>query len=290
MSLNINRRLQVLEKLVGNDEQANQSAIEAEWIIISRMRLEGVSVWSDACGHVLYPLDFLDTRKTYLLMMQAEEERIRKHISDTLHFCAKHDPYLLDANYPLLEYFLWTLLYLCNEEKCFRPLTIPAEICALLLAIKPEESLHYKPTDWCYECGYGYPSCTYGASHDQLAFLTTRYSRDEIDVMSAPYRGKDCLLCGGEIKRHEYSHSERWQQSPAHRLRQSKQREWQEEIEAVELPEDFLSGLFVPHDREWKAAEASAKADFMQRRAKQNTIRVQHQPSVEAILRYTRGR
>jgi hypothetical protein len=282
MNQSIGRRVTAVERTVGNNEQATLESIEAEWIILFRTRLEGASVWSEAGGHVLWPIDSIQTRKAYQLMMAAQEERIQKHLSDTLHFCAEQDPYMLDANYPLLEYFLWTVLYVCWEEKCFRPFTIPVEICDLLLAMKPEESLHYRPCDWCYECGYGYPAALYGVAHDIKAFLVTRYSEEEINAMSAPYRGKACLLCGGEIMQHAYSSSEGWQNSPANRLRQAKLQEWQAEIEAVEVAEEMKEGRFVPHDGFDNGIEA-AKADFMQRRARQKTIRIEHQPSVDDI-------
>jgi hypothetical protein len=288
MSSVINKRLQTIEKQVGTDEQATQSTIDAELIVICRMRIEGVSVWTGAGGHVLYPLDFIDTRKAFQLMMGAQAERIRSHISRTLKFCAEQDPYMLDANYPLLEYFLRLVFCVVSEDRCFRPFKIPAEICDLLLSIKPEEYLHFTPADMCYECGYPYPGCRYGASHDQLAFLTTRYSGDEIKAMAAPYRGKECLLCGGEIKRHDDS-SDYWQQSPANRLRQSKRQEWMAEVEEVELPNEFIGGSFIPHGHEWKEGEEALKGDFTQRRARKSFVRVEHQPSVASILRYTRG-
>jgi hypothetical protein len=199
MNQSTKRRLAALERIVGKDEQKRQTAIEAEWIVLSRTRLEGGSVWADGGGHVLWPLDLLDTRKAYQLMMEAQEESYRNHISDTLQFCAEHDPYMLDANYPLLEYFLYSLQYIGSLEKCFRPLRIPAEICELLVTVKPEESLHYRPCDWCYEGGYGYPASLYSVSHDIKAFMTTRYSNEEIERMAGPYRGNACLVCGGEI-------------------------------------------------------------------------------------------
>jgi hypothetical protein len=286
MNQSTKKRLAALEKAVGLEKQHQQTALEAEWIVLYRTRLEGASSWSDAGGHVLWPLDSIWRRKTYCLMMQAQEERVHNHISETLQFCAEHDPYMLDANYPLLEYFLWTLQYICSPEKCFRPLRIPTEICDLLLCVKPEESLHYRPCDWCYECGYGYPASLYGVSHDIKAFMTTRYSNDEIERMAAPYRGNACLVCGGQIVRHEYSTSDRWQHSPANRLRQTKIKEWQAEIEAVELPKEMQGGRFVPHEELNEGLEA-AKADFMKRRAKEKNIRVEHRPSVEEILGYS---
>lgn len=276
MSQSTKRRLAALEQVVGNQEQNQRTAIDAEWTVLSRTRLEGGSVWAGAGGHVLWPLDSIWTRKTYVLMIRAQEEGIRKLVSDTLHFCAQNDPYMLDANYPLLEYFLWMLLYICTDEKGFRPFTIHAEICRFLLAIKSEESLHYRPCDWCYECGYGYPASLYGASHDIKAFMKTRYSPEQISAMCAPFRGQACLWCGGEIVA-AYARTNRWQDSPAHRLRQAKRGEWQAEIDAVELPDVMQQGRFVPldgGDDRWEAA----KADFLQRREKQKAIRVEHRP------------
>lgn len=287
MSLSLGRRLSAVERAVGSDEHATRTAVECEWIVLKRTRLEGGSVWADAGGHVLYPLDSLWARKAYLLMMAAQEGRIQKHLTNTLRHCVEHDPYMLDANYPMLEYFLWTVMYVSSDEKCFRPFQIPVEVCDLLLSVKPEESLHFRPCDWCVECGYGYPACLWGVSHDLKAFLTTRYSPEQIDAMSHPYRGKACLMCSGEVVAHASATSERWQNAPANRLRQSKLQEWREEIETVELPKEMRRGRFVPHDGLNEGLEA-AKADFMNRRAMQKTIRVEHQPSVDELLRYRR--
>lgn len=105
-------------------------------------------MWADAGGHVLYPLDFTATRKAYLAMMREQDEKSRGAVSDALNNCVENDPYMLDANYPLLEYYLFVVMYIADKEKPFRPLAIPVELCGWLQSLKPEEYLHYRPIDW----------------------------------------------------------------------------------------------------------------------------------------------
>jgi hypothetical protein len=152
------RKVAAIEMELGLNVEHQADAIDAEWIIIFRMRLEGVSVWSHGCGHVGWPLDSFQTRKAFEAMLAAQDEASRKLVSDSLQYCLKNDPYMYDANYPLLEYYLWTVLYISNQAQPFRPLAVPAGLCEWLRSIKPEEYLHYRPIDWCYECGCRYPA------------------------------------------------------------------------------------------------------------------------------------
>jgi hypothetical protein len=109
--------------------------------------------------------------------------------------------------------------------------------------------------------------------------------------MRAPFRGKACMVCDGEIM------SERWrgpkshgreleggkwlEDSPAGRLLDAKRQKWIAEIESIELeePQYHLS----PHG-EREELDKVAEADFRKRRAKKPMIREEHRPSVDAIL------
>ena len=295
MNSNIRKRLATVERVVGIDAKTAHDAIKAERAVLFRTRLEGGGVWFEGGGHVLYPLNWDDTRKAFCAMLEAQDERIRKEVEESLAYCLKHDPFQLDANYPLLEYYLWTVLYISVIDRPFRPLAIPVELCDWLLAIKPEESMHYRPRDWCFECGYRYPALHYPVTHDIEAFLLTRYSKEEIHAMEAPFRGKACMLCGGEImdchglkSEPKESRSESikwWEDSPAGKLCEAKREEWCGEIEAVEISSFFDYGYL-----DIEACKAAAVEDFRERRAKQKMIREEHRPSVEEILKITTRR
>jgi hypothetical protein len=221
-------------------------------------------------------------------MLEAQDRRIERLICESLNYCLEHDPYQLDANYPLLEYYLWTVLYISVSDQPFRPMAISVELCDWLLGIKPEESVHYRPSDWCFECGYGYPALYYGVPYDIEAFLLTRYSKEQIDLMAAPFRGKACVVCGGEImnchgmdskgKDNPSQQRESWENSPAAQLCESKRDDWNAEIYAINLPPFFDYGYL-----DEKALEDAAKKDFYERRSKQKRIREEHRPSVQEM-------
>lgn len=275
-------------------DASQENEIEAERAVLFRQRIEGVSVWWHGGGHVLYPLNFIITRKAFEAMLQAQDEKTRNAVNEALNHCLKNDPFQLDANYPLLEYYLRAATRICDEEKPFRPLAIPVELCDWIQSIKPEEYLHYAPADWCYECGYRYPAQIYSIGHDARTFLLTRYSPDEIEAMGRPFRGKACFVCGGEIVNYwgmsESGQRRRdvvkvWQGSPAQQLCDAKRAEWNAEIEAVtggiaDLKYEFT--LFDPD--KFKDVEEAAEADFRQRRGKRPGVRVEHRPSVQSIL------
>lgn len=272
----------------------NQNEIEAERAVLFRQRLEGVSVWWHEGGHVLYPINFIDTGKAFEAMTRAQDEKTRNAVIEALNHCAEHDPFQLDANYPLLEYYLRVVMQICDREKPFRPLAIPVDLCEWIQSIKPEEYLHYKPADWCYECGYRYPAYLYGVAHDMKAFLETRYSKDEIDAMATPFRGKECFVCGGEIVSYwgmsenglnRSDVTKRWQGSPAQRLCEAKRDEWHAEIEAVTGGIAEVKNQFALYDKDrFKDGEEAAVADFRDRRARRPGVRVEHRPSVQSIL------
>jgi hypothetical protein len=285
-------------KMVGRIEQElglntgfQADAVDAEWIILYRMRLEGVSVWSQDGGHVGWPIDSFSTRKAYVAMLAAQDEINRNLVRDSLQYCLENDPFMHNANYPLLEYYLWTAMYVSNDEKPFRPLAIPVELCEWLRSIKPEEYLHYRPIDWCLECGYRYPALPYGIGHDAREFLITRYSKDQIEAMDAPFRGKACFVCGGEIMNQRWRgpKSKGWEpegvkwleDSPAGKLLEEKRQEWLIEIDSIEL--DHPQYCYAPHGS-LDEAEAAAKADFKQRRANKPMIRIEHRPGVDSIM------
>jgi hypothetical protein len=224
-------------------------------------------------------------------MLQAQDEKSRDTVIKTLNYCAKNDPFQLDANYPLLEYYLWLVMEICGPRP-FRPLEIPVEICDWLQSLKTEEYLHYRPADWCYECGYRYPALLYGVAHDMKAFLETRYSAEEIEAMTTPFRGKACFVCeivsywgmsDNEYRRRDTT--KQWEGSPAQRLCEAKREEWRAEIEAVTGGLADIKKQFWLYDKEkFKDGIEAAEADFRQRRAKRPGVRIEHQPSVQPIL------
>src|SRR5687768_17618340 len=110
------RKVGTIEQELGLNAESQANAVDAEWIIIFRMRLEGVSLWSHACGHVGWPLDTFFTRKAWAAMLAAQDETHRKLILDSFKHCLEHDPFMHDANYPLLEYYLWTVRYMSVED------------------------------------------------------------------------------------------------------------------------------------------------------------------------------
>jgi len=128
------------------------------------------------------------------------------------------------------------------------------------------------------------------SGHDTRRFLITRYSEGEIDAMRAPFRGKACLVCGGEILTHRWREKSqsyqpegvRWfDHSPAGRLLVAKREEWNKEIDDVELegPQSYLAP-----QGEFADAEKVAEADFRERRARKPMVRVEYKPSVDEIL------
>ena len=265
----------------------NENEINAEWAVTYRMRLEGVSVWWGGFGHVLYPLNFTLHRKAFEAMLQAQDEKTRNAVNDALNYCLENDPFQLDANYPLLEYYLWTVMYLCVSTEQFRPLAIPVEICDWIQSIKPEEYIHYRPVDWCYECGCRYPAVRHGGvGHDAERFLLTRYTKDEIKAMETPFRGKACLICGGEVMDERWRGTDKMANSPAGRLSEAKCEEWRAELESATGGFADLQCEFNLFDRDrFKDAEDAAEAEFRDRRARRPGVRVEHRPSVNEILR-----
>jgi hypothetical protein len=288
MSRNVSKRLSKLERVLGTDGKTRTNLVELERAVLFRTRLEGASVWFEAGGHVLYPLNHPRTRKAFCAMLEAQDRRIERLVRESLDYCLEHDPYQLDANYPLLEYYLWTVLYISVNDQPFRPMALPVELCDWVLGIKPEESIHYRPRDWCWVCGYRYPALYCGVGHDLEAFLLTRYSKEQIGAMAAPFRGKACLLCGGEImnchgmdskaKDDPSQQHKSWEHSPAARLCESKRDDWNAEIDALALPPFFDYGYL-----DEKALETAAKKNFYERRSKQKSIREEHRPSVQEM-------
>ena len=265
----------------------NEDEINAEWAVTYRMRLEGVSVWFHEGGHVLYPLRHIIQRQAYEAMLQAQDEKTSNAVDEALSLCLKNDPFQLDANYPLLEYYLWTVMYLCIRQEQFRPLAIPVEICDWIQSIKPEEYIHYRPVDWCYECGCRYPAVRHGGvGHDAERFLLTRYTKDEIKAMQAPFRGKACLICGGEIMHEKLRGTDKMTHSPAGRLSEAKGEEWWSELESATGGFADLQCEFKLFDRDkFKDAQDAAEADFRDRRARRPGVRTEHRPNVDEILK-----
>jgi hypothetical protein len=120
--------------------------------------------------------------------------------------------------------------------------------------------------------------------------LITHYSEDEIEAMRAPFRGKACFVCGGEIMSERLRQKPqvwqpegvRWfEDSPAGRLLETKREEWNAEVDGLELeePQHYLSPQGESTD-----IEEAAEADFRERRAKKPMIRIEHKPSVDVIL------
>jgi hypothetical protein len=284
------KRLEKAAEAAGVTAQAKMSAVNAERAVLFRTRLEGSGVWYEAGGHVLYLLNWDRRRKAFCAMLSAQDQKMSDSVMKTLVHCLNHDQFMLDANHPLLEYYLWNAAYIAQSEKPFRPLAMPVELCRWLEGLKPEEYLHYRPLDWCYECGYRYPAIKYGLSHDIGKFLLTRYSKEQIEAMKAPFRGKSCMVCSGEIVSHRginsdasiyrTEHLKLWTGSPAHSLCEAKREEWIKEIDSVELPEAFNHGYL---DEE--ACRKASEEDFFERRANQNSrVRVEHWPSVEEVV------
>jgi len=130
----------------------------------------------------------------------------------------------------------------------------------------------------------------HGVGHDARAFLITRYSEDEIDALRAPFRGKACLVCGGEIMTERLREkSQGWQpegvrwfeDSPAGRLLEARREEWNAEIDDLELegPQHYLAPQGESTD-----IEKAAEVDFKERRARKPMARIEHKPSVDGIL------
>ncbi|HMG34458.1 MAG TPA: hypothetical protein VKM94_11010 [Blastocatellia bacterium] len=124
MSLQVSKRLSKLERTLNTDEKTRMDVIELERAVLFRTRLEGGTVWFEAGGHVLYPLNHPRTRKAFCAMLEAQDTRIEGLIHDALDYCLEVDPYQLDANYPLLEYYLWTVLNISVSDQPFRPLAL----------------------------------------------------------------------------------------------------------------------------------------------------------------------
>lgn len=110
--------------------------------------------------------------------------------------------------------------------------------------------------------------------------------------MEAPFRGKGCLVCGGEVMHYQGRESKakaydvaryKWlEDSPAGKLLEAKREEWTAEIEAVELPANIRYRYLPEHDV--SKAIGSAQEHFRERRIKHSFVRVEHRPSVDEIL------
>ena len=100
----VSKRLVKLERVLGMDAKTRIDVIKVEQAVPFRTRLEGGSVWFEAGGHVLYPLNFASTRKAFCAMLAAQDKRVEHLVRESLKYCLEHDSYQLDANYPLLEY------------------------------------------------------------------------------------------------------------------------------------------------------------------------------------------
>jgi hypothetical protein len=286
--MSISKRLERAERLTAGVDTAARDAAHCEWIVLWRNRLEGGGVWPQAGGHVLYPLNWPRTRKAYCALLSSDS-LLESLLDKAMAYCLEHDPFQFDANYPLLEYCLRFVQYASVSDEPFRPLAIPAELRDWLMALKPEEYLHYRPCDWCYECGYKYPAVLYGIPHDIAAFLVTRYSKQQMEAMEAPFRGQACMHCGGEIVskrwlRGKYegaaAGSKWWADSPAGKRCEANRDEWGRQLDAMELPEAFNYGYLNE-----EACEQGAEAVFKEGRAKGKTMRIEHKPSVEGMLR-----
>lgn len=293
MIRNIEGRLAKAERVAGVSEDARLTLQQAERAVLFRTRLEGGSVWATCGGHVLYPLNHPWFRHVFFAMFSAQDETTKKQVLKSLEYCLEHDPFMLDANYPLLEYYLWTVRYFCGNN-LFPLAAVPVELCEWLQAIKPAEYMHYRPKDWCWQCGYRYPAVAAGLCNDIRAFLISRYSEEQLTAMTAPFRGKACMLCGGEIvdyrgmaeTKYNPSVENRWAGSPASRLCESRHEEWIGEIAAVQVPESFNYPYLEDADN-ITAWMDRAEEDFNQRRGKQHGfVREEHRPSVEAIKPY----
>jgi len=279
------KRITALERKLGIDEMSKASLIHREWIVIFRSRLEGCGVWSSGGGCVLLPINHPTPRKAFALMLQKQDHRIRDLVIDQFSFCLQQDPFMLDANYPLLEYYLFTAWKTVDQEEPIPPLALPAQLADWILSIKPEEYIHYRPTDWCWQCGYQYPKGSAGP--DLKRFLLTRYSKEQVWAMQEPFRGKECYICGGEIKDELYRRSgysqATWEGSPAARKCEAKKADWKAEIEATQLPE-FLTSLGY-YDL-GGSLEDKVKELFYARRTQRPGVREEYQPSVEDLAKY----
>ena len=290
---NIEGRLAKIESKVTVSADEQLALIKAERAVLFRTRLEGGGVWADCGGHVLYPVNVFARRRLFFAMMAAQDELTRKPVMKALNHCIENDPFMLDANYPLLEYSLWLVCYY-NSSEPFYPLAIPAALVEWIQAIKPEEYLHYRPRDWCYECGYRYPGLPHGVCNDLRAFLSTRYSSEQLEAKACPFQGKACLLCGGEIINGDSMYTlsyrpeaeNRWEGSPASRHREATLKKGIAEIVTAQVPPCFTHP-FLEDENNIRGWMDRAEADFMERRARQKGfICEQHRGLAESMKRY----